>query len=230
MPKLIAEGTAPAAEPAATPANHQQARRARLRAEFPEDTAEDTEKRASQEEQEDEKRIEQAGCGFAAILLYRLGLMTAEEVAADQSKSNLLYTSAAETLLDLTPPITAKKITNALAAVTTKLASGELDPKKGTAMLYAIQNLTAAHHAQIEQEKWEARQRRTPNAQETPPAEIHGRGEMLLQEVRKTDHAPGQRRADRLLHGVRGETAAGGRKPKASRRAGKPRARRRRKP
>jgi hypothetical protein len=225
----------PGAPPASAP-SQQEARRARLRAEFPLDTTEDTEKRAKQEEEADLRRIDEAGCGLAGLLLYRMGLKTVEELIADQGRRNR---SEAESVIDLTPPITAEKITNALAAVTARIATGELEPKKGTAMLYAIQNLTAAHHAQIEQQKWEARQRReehalsgaeerTPNAEATPLPQIHGRSQALLPEMRQEHAASGKRRADRALSGMR-ETP--GRKAKADRntkgRAAKPRARRR---
>jgi len=111
-----------------------------------------------------DQRIQDAGGHLSEILMFRMGLMTEEEILAKMQAEP--GQQIREDTIDLTPPITAEKITAALAAVTTRLLSGELEPAKGNAMLYAIQNLTGAHHAQVEEAKLAlARERLTHNQQ-----------------------------------------------------------------
>ncbi len=83
---------------------------------------------------------------LADVLLWRLGIPADRERMERQR-------ARAEKGVDLTPPITTRKVADAIAQVSMQVISGELDAASAKTSLYALQTLLTALRLQIVEEK-----------------------------------------------------------------------------
>lgn len=83
---------------------------------------------------------------LADVLLWRLG------IPADRERMERQH-ARAEKGVDLTPPITTRKVADAIAQVSMQVIRGELDAASAKTSLYALQTLLTALRLQIIEEK-----------------------------------------------------------------------------
>ncbi len=83
---------------------------------------------------------------LAEVLLWRMGIpLDRERVQHEREQS--------EKVVDLTPPITTRKVADAIAHLSVQLMRGELDATTAKTNLYALQTLLTALRLQIVEEK-----------------------------------------------------------------------------
>jgi hypothetical protein len=83
---------------------------------------------------------------LAEVLLWRMGIpRDREQVQHEREQS--------EEIVDLTPPITTRKVADAIAHLSVQLMRGELDATTAKTNLYALQTLLTALRLQIVEEK-----------------------------------------------------------------------------
>ncbi len=83
---------------------------------------------------------------LAEVLLWRMGIpRDREQVQHEREQS--------EKIVDLTPPITTRKVADAIAHLSVQLMRGELDATTAKTNLYALQTLLTALRLQIVEEK-----------------------------------------------------------------------------
>jgi hypothetical protein len=104
--------------------------------------------------------IQQAS--LSELLLWRLGVPLDRERIERENKQS-------EKGLDLKPPITTRKVADAIAHLSVQVIRGELDPASAKTSLYALQTLLTAMRLQlIEEKKPQARKGKKRNAKRAP--------------------------------------------------------------
>lgn len=88
--------------------------------------------------------MEQAS--LADLLLWRLG------IPADRERIEREHDQL-QKAIQLTPPITTRKVADAIAQLSLQLMEGKIDPTKAKTALYALQTLLTALRLQIVEEK-----------------------------------------------------------------------------
>jgi hypothetical protein len=83
---------------------------------------------------------------LAEVLLWRMGIpVDRERMQQERERS--------EKIIDLNPPITTRKVADAIAQLSMQLMRGELDATTAKTNLYALQTLLTALRLQIVEEK-----------------------------------------------------------------------------
>ena len=83
---------------------------------------------------------------LAEVLLWRMGIPRDREQVQHEHEQS-------EKLIDLKPPITTRKVADAIAQLSMQLMRGELDATTAKTSLYALQTLLTALRLQIVEEK-----------------------------------------------------------------------------